>query len=73
MFTKAAFLIAASLTVTPIAPAEKPPEETVTITKELAEKLVQARVAQQMEIERLKHEIYLYQMALGEARSKMCA
>lgn len=73
MFTKAAFLIAASLTVTPIAPSDKQPEETVTITKALAEKLVQSSHAQQMEIERLKHEVYLYQMALYEARTKMCA
>lgn len=72
MFIKAAAIVIASLTVTPSDPVDKP-VETVTITKELAEKLVQSARTQQIEIANLKHEIYLYQMALGEARTKMCA
>lgn len=64
-----------ALTVTQVSPNEKPPAppETVTITKELAEKLVQANIAQQHEIARLRQEAYLYQMLLYEERQKMCA
>ena len=61
------------LTVTPVNPKEPVPPETVTITKALAEKLVQSSIAQQNEIAYLKQEIYQYQMALHEARTKMCA
>lgn len=72
MFKTVMFI--AALTVTPV-PNEKPPAppETVTITKELAEKLVQQSIALQNEIARLKHEVYLYQMALYDERNKMCA
>lgn len=65
----------AALTVTSVNPNEKPPAppETVTITKELAEKLVQQSIALQHEIARLKQEAYLYQMLLYEERLKMCA
>lgn len=66
-------ILITAISVVPGEATEKPMPETVTITKELAEKLVQNANAQQMEIERLRHEVYLYQMALGEARSKMCA
>ena len=64
-----------ALTVTPVNPNEKPPAppETVTITKELAEKLVQQSIAFQNEIARLKHGVYLYQMDLYDERNKMCA
>ena len=63
----------AALTVTPVNPKEPVPVETVTITKELAEKLVQQSIALQNEIARLRHEVYLYQMALYDERNKMCA
>lgn len=63
----------AAMTVTQAPPKEPVPVETVTITKELAEKLVQQSVALQSEIARLKHEVYLYQMALYDERNKMCA
>lgn len=64
------------LSVVPVNSAEKPPAgkaETVTITKELAEKLVQMRVAQEQENAQLRYEIYQYQMLLYEARTKTCA
>ena len=61
-----------ALAITPVNPNETPPE-TVTITKELAEKLVQQSLALQNEIARLRHEVYLYQMALYDERNKMCA
>ena len=64
------------LTVLSIAPAyseETLPADTVTISKELAEKLTQLRVDQQTQIEQLRYEIYQYQMLLHEARTKMCA
>lgn len=61
------------LTVTPANPKEPVPAETVTITKELSEKLVQSIVAQQNEIAYLKQEIYQYQNALHLARTRMCA
>lgn len=70
MFKTVMFI--AALTVTPVEQAEKP-VETVTITKALAEKLVQQNIAQQHEIARLKQEAYLYQMLLYEERLKMCA
>lgn len=62
-----------ALTVTPVNPKEPAPVETVTITKELAEKLVQSSIAQQNEIMQLKQTIFQYQMALHEARTRMCA
>lgn len=61
------------LTVTSVNPDEPTPPETVTITKALAEKLVQQSIALQSEIARLKQENYLYQMLLHEERQKMCA
>ena len=61
------------LTVTPANPKEPVPPETVTITKELAEKLVQSSIAQQNEIANLKQTVYMYQVLLYEARTKMCA
>ena len=72
MFIKAAAIVIASLTVTPVEPTDKP-AETVTITVELAEKLVQSKRAMQIENNSLKYEIYQYQMLLHEARTKMCA
>lgn len=63
----------AVLTVTPGNPKQPKPVETVTITKALAEKLVQSSIAQQTEIMQLKQTVYQYQMALHEARTKMCA
>ena len=63
----------AAMTVTPVNPKEPVPEETVTITKELAEKLVQQSIALQNEIARLKQESYLLQMMIYEERQKMCA
>ena len=63
----------AAITVTPVNPKEPVPVETVTITKALAEKLVQSSIAQQNEIAYLKQEIYQYQIALHQARTKMCA
>lgn len=63
----------AVLSVTPANPKEPVPAETVTITKALAEKLVQSSIAQQNEIAYLKQEIYQYQAALHQARTKMCA
>ena len=73
MFKTAVFI--AAMTVTQVNPNEKPPTppETVTITKELAEKLVQQRIALQNEIANLRHEVYLYQMALYDERNKLCA
>ena len=64
----------AALTVTPVNPNEKPPAppETITITKELAEKLVQQSIALQNEIARPKQESYLLQMIIHEERKKMC-
>lgn len=63
-------VLIAALAITHVNPKE--PVETVTITKELAEKLVQSSIAQQYKIEQLKHNVYLYQMALHEERNKMC-
>ena len=65
----------AALTVTPVNPNEKPPAppETITITKELAEKLVQQSIALQNEIARLQQESYLLKMIIHEERQKMCA
>ena len=73
MFKTVVFI--AALTVTPVNPNEKPPAppETITITKELAEKLVQQSIALQNEIARLKQESYLLQMIIHEERKKMCA
>lgn len=71
MFKAVVFI--AALTVTPVDPPEPAPVETVTITKALAEKLVQQSIALQNEIARLKQEAYLYQMLLYEERMKMCA
>lgn len=67
------FVLVAALTVTPVNTAEKLPDETVTITKALAEKLVQSSVAQQQEIAQLKQDIYQYQMMIFDMRSRMCA
>lgn len=66
-------LLITVLTVTPANPKEPVPAETVTITKELAEKLVQSSIAQQQEIAQLKMDIYQYQIALHQARTRMCA
>lgn len=63
----------AAMTVTPVNPKEPVPEETVTITKELAEKLVQQSIALQNEIARLQQESYLLKMMIYEERQKMCA
>lgn len=62
-----------ALTVTPVNPKEQVPVETVTITKALAEKIVQSNIAQQQEIANLKQEIYQWQMIVSDIRSKMCA
>ena len=67
------FVLVAALTVTPVNTAEKLPDETVTITKALAEKLVQSSVAQQQEIAQLKQDIYQYQMMIFDMRSRLCA
>lgn len=80
MMIKALVLFTA-LAVTTVVPAAKPKEatvvspkeETVTITKSLAEKIVQSANEQQREIEKLRYTIYVYQMRLEEARTKMCA
>lgn len=73
-------VIITSLTVAPVNTGEKvqvdpiaPTVETLTISKSLAEQLVQTIHAQHSQIAELKHEIYKYQHALYEARTKMCA
>lgn len=66
-------LFIAAMTVTTAPPKEPMPVETITITKALAEKLVQQSIALQTEIARLKQEAYLYQMLPHEERQKMCA
>lgn len=71
MFKAVVFI--AALTVTPVDQPEPVPVETVTITKALAEKLVQQSIALQNEIARLKQESYLLQMMIYEERQKMCA
>ena len=68
-----AIVLITAFTVTPVNPVEKPPIETITITRETAEKLVQAAIAQQVIIEELKQALYQYQMALYDERNKMCA
>lgn len=62
-----------ALTITPVNPREPEPVETITITKALAEQLVQTIKAQQVGIEQLKMEIYQYQQLLHDARVRMCA
>lgn len=71
MFKTVVFITA--MTVTQVNPEPPAPPETVTITKELAEKLVQQSIALQNEIARLKQEAYLLQMMIYEERQKMCA
>jgi len=64
-------LLATAIVAAPVTSDVKP--EMVTISAELANRIVQMNISREQEVDKLKYEIFMWQQEVIALRQKMCA